>query len=122
MRFRQTQRTNSKARLVAHHASGFTILQVVITLAVISIVSAFAILSLTSARASLRLQSSVRQLAGYVEKARLDAIRRHANSSVIFTDANTYSVKWISTVRELSPPELFPSRMALQLSVLLCRV
>ena len=92
MRFRQTRRPNSKARLVVHDASGSTLLQVVITVAVISIISAFAILSFTSARASLRLQNSVRQLAGYLEKARLDAIRRHDNSSVVFTNANTYSV------------------------------
>jgi type IV fimbrial biogenesis protein FimT len=79
-------------RLLFHEASGFTILQVVVTVAVIAIFSTFAILTLNSTRASLRLQNSVRQLSGYLEKARLDAVRRHDNSSVVFTSPSTYDV------------------------------
>ena len=75
-----------------HDAGGFTIIQITITLAIIAIISTFAIIGLSSARASLRLQNSVRQLSAYLEKARLDAIRRHSTSSVVFTDVNTYVV------------------------------
>jgi Tfp pilus assembly protein FimT len=57
---------------------GFTITQMVITLGIISVVSTFGILGIRSARAEFRLQSSARLFATYVEKARLDAIRRHA--------------------------------------------
>ena len=81
-----------KMRSVIRDASGYTLVQVMITVAVISIVSAFAIMNFSSTRASLRLQNSVRQLASYLEKARLDAIRRHANSGVVFTSATTYEV------------------------------
>ena len=81
-----------KMRSAIRDASGYTLVQVMITVAVISIVSAFALLNINSTRASLRLQNSVRQLASYLEKARLDAIRRHANSSVVFTNATTYEV------------------------------
>src|SRR5262245_36166613 len=71
---------------------GVSILQTVITLAVVSIVSTFAVLNIHSARSSLRLQNSVRQLAGYLEKARLDSIRRHGNSSVVFSNTTSYNV------------------------------
>lgn len=71
---------------------GFTILQLLIVIGVIGIVSTFALISMARSRDSLRLQNSVRQLAGYMEKARLDAIRRHATSSVVFTNTTTYSV------------------------------
>jgi type II secretory pathway pseudopilin PulG len=81
-----------KANRRVHDAGGFTILQIVITVAVIAIFSTFALMTLTSTRASLRLQNSVRQLSGYLEKARLDAIRRHANSTVVFTSPTTYDV------------------------------
>ena len=74
------------------HESGSTLLQLVIVIAVISIVSAFALVSMNSARSTLRLQGSVRQLAGYLEKARLDAVRRHANSTVVFTSTSSYDV------------------------------
>src|SRR5205814_2905411 len=73
---------------VVGNARGFSILQVLITLAVASIISTFAVINIYNSRHSLRLQNSVRQLAGYLEKARLDSIRRHANpvnSSVVFT-------------------------------------
>ena len=59
---------------------GFTIMQMVVTLGIISIVSTFGILGIRSARAEFRLQSSARLFASYVEKARLDAIRRHAET------------------------------------------
>ena len=80
-----------------HEARGFTILQIVIAVAIIAIFSTFALLTLASTRASLHLQNSVRQLSGYLEKARLDAIRRHANSTdtystVVFTSPTTYDV------------------------------
>lgn len=64
----------------AKHQQGFTITQMVITLAIISVVSTFGVLGIRTARAEFRLQSSARLFATYVEKARLDAIRRHAPS------------------------------------------
>ena len=71
---------------------GFTLLQLLITLAVVIIVSAFALIRLSQAREEIRLQNSVRQLAAHMEKARLDAIRRHGTASVRFTTSSTYTV------------------------------
>ena len=59
---------------------GFTITQMVITIAIISVVSTFGVLGIRTARAEFRLQNSARLFASYVEKARADAIRRHAES------------------------------------------
>ena len=81
-----------KMRSGSRCARGFTLLQVIITLAVVSIITTFALIGFSSTRASLRLQNSVRQLSGYLEKARLDALRRHGNSTVIFTSPSTYDV------------------------------
>ncbi|HEY0349826.1 MAG TPA: hypothetical protein VGC60_16895 [Pyrinomonadaceae bacterium] len=92
MPFYETPAANSNLRSRINDASGFTLVQTIIILAVISIVSAFAIVSFSSTKATLRLQSSVRILAGYLEKARLDAIKRHGNSTVVFTSASTYDV------------------------------
>src|SRR5215470_17535176 len=57
---------------------GFTIMQMVVTVAIVAIVSTFGVLGITRARAQFRLQNSARQLAVYLEKSRADAIRRHA--------------------------------------------
>ena len=57
---------------------GFTTIQMIATVAIIAVVSVFGVFGITNARAEFRLQSSARLFATYVEKARTDAIRRHA--------------------------------------------
>ena len=59
---------------------GFTIIQMVITIAIIAVVSVFGVLGIRTARAEFRLQNSARLFASYVEKARADSVRRHAAS------------------------------------------
>jgi prepilin-type N-terminal cleavage/methylation domain-containing protein len=71
---------------------GVGMVELVIVLAIVGIVSTVALLRIRSARAELRVQNSVRQLASYMEKARVDAVRRRGNSTVSFIDARTYSV------------------------------
>ena len=83
---------NREGRTGIRSQRGFSLTEILIVVAIISIVSAFALLGINSTRATLRLQNSVRQLGSYLEKARLDAIRRHDNSSVVFTSPSTYDV------------------------------
>ena len=90
MREREAQ-SDERARGRARREGGFTIIQMVITCAVIAIATTFAIMGIASARTSMRVQSSARQFAGNLEKARSDAIRRHSNSSVQITAANATS-------------------------------
>src|SRR3954467_10423616 len=85
---RRTHMNMNKVR----NERGFTILQLVIVVAIIGIFSTFALVTMTRAKANLRLQNSVRQLASYLEKTRLDAIKRHSSSSVVFPDTTHYVV------------------------------
>jgi prepilin-type N-terminal cleavage/methylation domain-containing protein len=71
---------------------GFSIMELIIVVTVIGIVSALALIQVESSRANLRVQNSVRQLSSYMEKARVDAVRRHGNAAVTFTDRRTYTV------------------------------
>lgn len=71
---------------------GVGMVELVIVMAIIGIVSTFAWLQIRSSRSALRVQNSIRQLASYMEKARVDAVRRHGTTSVTFTDTRTYSV------------------------------
>jgi type II secretory pathway pseudopilin PulG len=71
---------------------GFSLLQLLIVLAVVGVISTFAVIRVRSSRDSLALQNSVRQLASNIEKARLDAVRRHDTSSVIFNTNKSYNV------------------------------
>ena len=77
---------------------GFTVMQMVITIAIIAVVSTFGVMGIRTARAEFRQQSSARLFASYVEKARADSVRRHATTGneswVQSADAggNTYQV------------------------------
>src|SRR6185503_14004440 len=77
---------------------GFSLMQLVITVAVVSIVSTIAYLGITSARQRIRLTNSSRVLASYVEKARVDSVRRHPMTSDLMAgvqvlDRTTYRVR-----------------------------
>ena len=72
--------------------SGVGMIELVIVMAIVGIVSTVALFQIKSSRSALRVQNSVRQLASYMEKARVDAVRRHGTSTVSFSDTRTYSV------------------------------
>jgi len=69
---------NRNGRAAIRKQNGFTIMQMVVTVALIGIVSAFGLIGIRNARAEFRLQNAARLFASYVEKARADSIRRHA--------------------------------------------
>ena len=91
-------RSSINTHSATHSESGFTTIQLIFTVAIIGVVSSFAVIQIASARQQMRLQGVARTFAGYVEKARLDAIRRHggdadAPPSVRFAaDMRSYSV------------------------------
>ena len=56
---------------------GFTLIQMIIIVALVSIVTTFGAIGIVSARAHMRLASSARQFSTRAEKARADSVRRH---------------------------------------------
>jgi prepilin-type N-terminal cleavage/methylation domain-containing protein len=99
MKPRNRLRFNNNSR--AHAQSGFSALELLFVIAVIGVVSGFAVVRLTAARQNMRLMSDARVFSGYVEKARLDAIRRHGGTitsgtpappTVQFLNDTSYSV------------------------------
>ena len=71
---------------------GVGMVELVVVLAIVGVATTVALLQIRSARSALRVQNSVRQLASYMEKARVDAVRRHGTSTISFSDTRTYSV------------------------------
>jgi hypothetical protein len=64
----------------AKQQSGFTIMQMVVTIAIIAVLSTFGVLGAKKAREHFKMQNSARLFASYAEKARADSVRRHAAS------------------------------------------
>ena len=75
------------------NASGFSTLQLVITIAVAMVVTGFAVVSISRARDHVRLMNSARQFAAYVERARADAVRRHGTATASISDNDTYLIR-----------------------------
>jgi prepilin-type N-terminal cleavage/methylation domain-containing protein len=75
---------------------GFTLLQVIVVLALISILTAFGTVGVVKGRAYMRLAGSARTFAGLAEKARADSVRRHAMgaamSNMLLLTSTSYSV------------------------------
>ena len=71
---------------------GFSILQMIIVVAIIGIVSTFAVISFSSSKETIKLQNSLRLLAGRLEKARIDAVRRHGTTKLQFTSTSSYDL------------------------------
>src|SRR5882672_9741202 len=75
---------------------GFSMIQVIVTLALISTLTAFGAIGVVKARAQMRLNRSVREFASWAEKVRGDSVRRHAmgvdRAFIRLNDATTYTV------------------------------
>lgn len=67
--------------LVSAGQNGFTVIELLIVLTIISVLSGFALMQITRARQVMIRENAARQLAGYLEKARVDSIRRHPMTS-----------------------------------------
>jgi len=73
--------------------AGYSVIQLLITIAVMTIIAGFAVVSVSRARNHVRMMNSARQFGAYVERARADAVRRHGDTTINLVDNNTYSVR-----------------------------
>ena len=97
-------RTAEAAARGGRRQQGFTVVQMVVTLAVAAILLGFSAMGIARVRGSMRLTSASDDLTQYLEKARQDSIRRHAEStgaalpsadrtaSITFQSASSYIV------------------------------
>ena len=80
------------------HQKGFTLLQLMIVVLVIAVIGGMAAIGIVQARGRIRLTNSARMLASYLEKARVDSVRRHAvnfddMAGLTVTSATSYQIR-----------------------------
>jgi type II secretory pathway pseudopilin PulG len=78
---------------------GASIVEMIIVVAMIGVVTAFAVMQITGAQQAMRLSNSAREFMSWLDKTRLDSVRRHAAgtstsgmASVKITSATSYTV------------------------------
>src|SRR5712691_531088 len=74
-----------------NNAAGSSLLEMLVVVALITVVSSFAILSFRKSNRNFRLAGATRSLSGYLEKARLDAVRRHGGASININSETSYT-------------------------------
>lgn len=79
------------------NARGASLVEMLIVVALIGIVAAWAIMRIVEAQQSVRLSGATQELTAYLDKARLDSIRRRATAldqmaQVSITSPTSYSV------------------------------
>jgi prepilin-type N-terminal cleavage/methylation domain-containing protein len=104
-----TMHSNSNKTKLSSSA-GFTIVELLIVAAVMGIVCSIAVIMVAKSNRSLSLAGSMRALSVYMEKARVDSVRRHGVATINLNSASSYTVSIDSdgdgtpTVREISLP------------------
>ena len=78
-------------------SAGFTVVELLIVISILSVVSGFALMQITRARQVMIRENAARQLGSYLEKARVDSLRRHPAApaqmaQVTVINATFYSV------------------------------
>src|SRR6266545_160160 len=87
--------TQREARI----AAGFSVFELLIVVAMISVLTGFALIQITRARQVMTRANAARQLSAFLEKARVDSVRRRPTTDaaqmaqVSLLDATSYSVR-----------------------------
>src|SRR5205814_17933 len=72
--------------------AGVSMLELLIVVALITIVSSFALISFQKSSKDFKVAGATRTLSAYLEKARVDSLRRHGGASININSATTYTV------------------------------
>lgn len=92
-------------------ATGFSLPELLIVIVLIGIVSSFAVLSFQKSNKGFKLAGATRTLSTYLEKARVDSVRRHGGASININSLTSYTVNidfggtGTSTARTITLPQ-----------------
>ena len=72
-------------------AAGFSVVELVVVILVVTITTTFALVSFQKANRSFNLSGATRTLSAYLEKARVESVRRHGGASVVIDSTSSYT-------------------------------
>jgi Tfp pilus assembly protein FimT len=73
--------------------AGFTLIQMAVTIAIAAIVTSFGIMGVTRAKRDMALSGEMRQFSSFLEKGRIEAVRRRMSVTVVtINSSSSYTV------------------------------
>jgi prepilin-type N-terminal cleavage/methylation domain-containing protein len=78
--------------LNASGTAGFSLVELLLVITIIGVVASYAFLTFEKSTKGFKLAGATRTLSGYLEKARVDSVRRHGGASINITSATSYTV------------------------------
>lgn len=81
-------KNNSKLK----SAAGFSVVEMLVAFLLVGIVTTIALTSFRRSNRSFLVAGATRTLSGYMEKARVDAIRLHGDASIVLNSETSYTV------------------------------
>ena len=75
----------------ANNDAGVGMVELLFVIALVAVVSAFAFTRFQTSRRSFNLSGATRNLSGYLEKARLDSVRRHGGASLVLNSTSSFT-------------------------------
>ena len=82
----------SKNNSKPNSAAGFSVVEMLAAFVIVAIVSTIALTSFRRSNRSFLVAGATRTLSGYMEKARVDAIRLHGGANIVFNSETSYTV------------------------------
>jgi len=74
------------------NSTGFSILELLIVVALIGTVSTIALINFQRSSRNFNVAGATRNLSTYLQKARVDSVRRHGGASININSASSYTV------------------------------
>jgi prepilin-type N-terminal cleavage/methylation domain-containing protein len=78
--------------LNASGTAGFSLVELLLVITIIGVVASYAFLTFEKSTKGFKLAGATRTLSGYLEKARVDSVRRHGGASINIDSATSYTV------------------------------
>jgi len=75
---------------------GFSVLELLIVVAMIAVISGFALLQITRSHQHMKRANAAQQFAAHLEKARLDSLRRHPTTSAQMGQVSIINARFYS--------------------------
>ena len=109
----------TKRKMELTSAAGLSMVELLVVVSLVAVLSSVAVVSFSKSNRNIKVNGASRLLSGYLEKARLDSLRRHGGATVVFNSTSGYTVNldWAGTGTTTSRAITLPTNITVRYSL-----